>query len=275
MREKEPVFEKSRSVQDMQHMRLMALLNELVRDKGVMKVTQLLGVDYKTLTASMERGRLSRRMRSVLEKTLLEGGGSPAAEQRERNDALEGRLTAVEGRVDALGKDLNKGFSSVRDDVKALRENHGQRLAQLESSRNARDGSETGATGKAGSGTPLRREFPDLVTIDPAPDDKEVFGDAWTLIAEWRELKETHSNRGKSFEWLATQERLLTVELALLEEYGMTLPPETYPLRDFARDGQTSWRRTALADTRRALKKKELLRRVLTFGLWRRSQGSH
>ena len=91
-----PVFEKSRSVQDMQHMRLMALLNELVRDKGVMKATQLLGVDYKTLTASMERGRLSRRMRSVLEKALLEGEGSPAAEQRERNDSLDGRLTEVE-----------------------------------------------------------------------------------------------------------------------------------------------------------------------------------
>ena len=89
-----PVFEKSRSVQDMQHMRLMALLNELVRDKGVMKATQLLGVDYKTLTASMERGRLSRRMRSVLEKALLEGGGlaggRAAGAQRQPRWAADG-----------------------------------------------------------------------------------------------------------------------------------------------------------------------------------------
>ena len=61
----------------------------------------------------------------------------------------------------------------------------------------------------------------------------------------------------------------MTVELALLEDHGMTLPPETYPLRGFERDGQTSWRRTALYDTRRARRKRELLRR-LTFGLlWR------
>ncbi len=272
MRKSEPVFEKSRSVQDMQHMRLMALLNELVRDKGVMRTSQLLGVDYKTLTTSMERGRLSRRMRSVLEKALLEGGGSPAAEQRERNDALEGRLTEVAGRVDALGRDLNKGLSAVRDDVKALRDSHGRRLAQLESGRNVQDGSAPGAAGKSGIGTPLRREFPDLVTVDPAPDDEEVFGDAWKLVVEWRKLKETHPIRGRGLEWLVAQERLLTVELDLLEEHGMTLPPETYPLRDFARDGQTSWRRTALADTRRERAKRELLRkvgRVLTFGLWR------
>ena len=30
--------------------------------------------------------------------------------------------------------------------------------------------------------------------------------------------------------------------MALLQEHGMTLPPETYPLRGFARDGQTGWR---------------------------------
>ena len=276
MRKREPIFEKSRSVQDMQHMRLMALLNEMVRDKGVMKATQLLGVDYKTLTASMERGRLSRRMRSVLEKALLEGGGSPAVEQRERNDALEGRLTEVEGRVAALGKDLNKGLSAVRDDVKALRESHGRRLAQLESDRNAQDGSEPGAAGKAGRSAPLRREFPDLVTSEPAPDDQEVFGKAWPLVAEWRELKETHPNEGKGVEWLRTRERLLTVEMALLEEYGMTLPPETYPLRGFERGAQTDWRTKALSDTRRALAKRELPRRVwgfLTAGMWRRLRG--
>ena len=42
-----------------------------------------------------------------------------------------------------------------------------------------------------------------------------------------------------------TEERLLEVELALLEEHGMTLPPEQrFPLRGFARSGQVNWRRT-------------------------------
>ena len=96
-----------------------------------------------------------------------------------------------------------------------------------------------------------------------------MFGNAWPLIVEWRGLKDSHPNDGRGLDWLTDHVRLLEVELALLEEHGMTLPPETYPLRGFERDGQTSWRRTALYDTRRARRKRELLRRM-TFGLlWR------
>ncbi len=113
----------------------------------------------------------------------------------------------------------------------------------------------------------MRREYPDLVTLEPAPDDEEIFGEAWPLIVEWREMKDAHPNEGRGLAWLADEERMLVVELALLEDHGMTLPPEKQPLRGFDRDGQTSWRRTALYDTRRARRKRELLRR-LTLGLW-------
>ena len=111
------------------------------------------------------------------------------------------------------------------------------------------------------------------MTREAAEGDEEVFGEAWPLIAEWRELKDGHPVRGKGFEWLTDEKRLLVMELTLLEEHGMTLPPEKQPLRDFARNGQVNWRRTALSDTRRALRKWELLLRVgrvITFGLWRR-----
>ena len=100
-----------------------------------------------------------------------------------------------------------------------------------------------------------------------------MFGDAWPLIVEWRGLKDTHPNRGSSLSWLVTEERFLSVELALLQEHGMTLPPETYPLKGFDRNGQLTWRQTALYDTRRARAKRELLRwvrKVLTLGLWRK-----
>ncbi len=276
MSSREPVFEKSRSVEDMQHMRLMALLGELVRDKGVMKAAESLDVDHRTLTSSLESGNLSRRMRVALEKALLEGGGSPAAEQRERNDKLEGRLDAVEGTVESLGKDLNKGLAAVQGDVKALRGDLGgvdRRVTQLESGRPG-EGAQGDADASSAAGEPrgrasLRREFPDLVTLDPADDDEEVFGAAWSLVSEWRELKAAHPDDGKGLEWLRTEERFLAVELALLEDHGMTLPPETYPLQGFDRNGQINWRRTALSDTRRALGKAEFLRRV-TFGLWGR-----
>ncbi len=154
MRSREPVFEKSRSVQDMHHMRLMTLLSELVRDKGVMRAAAALDVDHRTLTASMERGRLSRRMRNALDKALLEG-----------------LVKAVDGKVESLGKDLSKGLSAVQGDVKALRDEHGRRLAQLESDRTGEavaDGKE-GAAGKPRARASLRREFPDLISQPVGP----------------------------------------------------------------------------------------------------------
>ena len=50
--------------------------------------------------------------------------------------------------------------------------------------------------------------------MNPADDDEAVFGEAWGLIQEWRELKDTHPNRGKGLEWLQVEERLLSVELS-------------------------------------------------------------
>ena len=276
MKSREPVFEKSRSVEDVHHLRLMALLRELVRNKGVMKATQELSVDYRTLTNSLKDGRLSRRMRQALEKALLEGGGSPAAEQRERNDGLEEELKEVKGQVEAVGKEAARGVAAVRGEVKALGDRQAgfeRRLSQVEGT-----GEDPGEAANEAGGPAKRRaapwrEYPDLVTREPAEGDEEVFGEAWPLIAEWRELRDAHPNRGGGPEWLRSEKRLLVMELTLLEEHGMTLPPEKQPLRDFARNGQINWRRTALSDTRRALRKWELLLRVgrfVTFGRWRR-----
>ena len=92
---------------------------------------------------------------------------------------------------------------------------------------------------------------------------------AWPLVVEWRALKDSHPNEGKGLAWLTDRKRLLTVELALLEDHGMTLPPEKQPLRGPDRSGQINWRRTALSDTRRERSKAELVRKV-TFGLWRK-----
>ena len=288
-----PGIDRSKSIEDLHHLRLMALLDELVRDKGGRKAAADLDVDHRTLAASLESGRLTRRMRVALDRALLAGGGSPAREQQERNDELAERLAQVEERVEVVGQDAGQGLAAVGDEVKALRNEQGQALQRVES-RLAKveggggdAGEEEGAAGDGGrtpnresSGgiqpkrrTKLRREFPELVTLEPAEDDADVFGDAWALIQEWRELKETHPNRGRGLEWLLEKERLLEVELALLEEHGLTLPPETYPLRGLDRGAQVNWRHKALVDTQQARKKREVLlwlRRVLSLGMWRR-----
>ena len=119
----------------------------------------------------------------------------------------------------------------------------------------------------------LRRLDPEVVTEEPADDDDEVYGDAWPLVEEWRRLRAGHPHQGKSLSWLTTEERLLVLELAMLEEHGLTLPPETQALRGFGRKGQINHRWKALADTRVALRKRKLLRwvrTVLTLWLWRK-----
>ncbi|MDE2842521.1 MAG: hypothetical protein OXN21_03965 [Chloroflexota bacterium] len=86
-------------------------------------------------------------------------------------------------------------------------------------------------------------------------------------------MNETHPNEGKSLDWLLAEERFLMVELALLEEHGLTLPPARFPLRGFGRSGQTGWRRKALDDTRRKVRMRKLLAwawNVLTLERWRR-----
>ena len=209
---------------------------------------------------------------------MQEGVGSAATRQRKRNDDLEKRVEALEkghGELergqDSMGRELGRRVTAVERRVESLRRE---------------DALGTGA-GHAGAGPVrseggapvverkprVRREYPDLATLEPAEDDEEVFAEAWPLIVEWRELRDSYSSDGRGLGWLRARERLMEVELALLEEHGMTLPPEKQPLRGLDRSGQVSWRRTALHDTRRALRTREFLvaaLRRLTFNRWPR-----
>ena len=118
----------------------------------------------------------------------------------------------------------------------------------------------------------LRRVDPELVTREPAEDDPEVYGDAWPLVKEWRELKDRLPVRGRSLSWLTDYERLLTLELSMLEEHELTLPPQKQPVRDsLSRRDHTRWRWKALDRTQVAIRKRKLLRwlrRLLTLGAW-------
>ena len=274
-------IDNSKSVRDMHHLRLMSLLQEQVRDHGRRRAAEILGVDRRTLDTSLDQGLLTRRIRGALEKALQSGVGSAAAQQRDRNDKLKDRLGDLEGLVGEQGEEMRAGRRAAEEAIGEMREEQAQAfqkleraLAQLDAAGGNRDedGAKASVPLARGGKSTLRREYPELVTLEPDEDDQEVFGDAWPLIQEWRELKETHPNDGKGLTWLRVEERFLAVELALLEEHGMTLPPARFPLRGFDRNGQTGWRRKALDDTWRALRRRMLLawaRRFLSLGPWR------
>ena len=109
------------------------------------------------------------------------------------------------------------------------------------------------------------------MTVEPALDDEAVYGAAWPLIDEWRTLRASHPIGGKSLSWLVTEERILELELAMAEEHGLNLPPETQPLAGVWRNGQRRSIEAALGDTRWARTRRERLRwvrRFFTVGLW-------
>ena len=268
-------MEKSRNVADVHHLRLMSLLQELVRDQGGMKgAARTLGIDHRTVAGSMAEGELTRRARDSLEHLLLSGGGSAAAQQRADMDALTRR-------IDGLEREMRSSLRAMEGGIEALREEHVEntrgiqrRLGQMEAGRDPQSEQETPSpVRRPPRMVELRRQYPELATLESAPDDEDVFGAAWPLIVEWRKLRGNRPNWGKGRAWLAAQERLMEMELALLEEHGLTLPPQKQPLYDLDRGAQVNWRRTALYDTQRARAKAELVRwvrRILTFNLWRK-----
>ena len=261
--------------------RLMALLHDLVRTKGRRGAARALDIDHRTVDTGMDGGGLTWRMREALERALRDGDGSAAARQGARNDGLSSR-------VDALEKELHDAISAVKDEMAAMREEHAGALAKIErrlarGEAHRESAAETNAPCATESvqekealvaqpkiGKPPKRKYSDLVTKEPALDDQEVYGKAWPLIEEWRGIWEAgHTGVGKGLTWLETEERVRGLEVAMLEEHGLTLPPETEPLTGLWRSSQLNWRKETLNEVRRAVAWRHLLRKVLTCGLWR------
>ncbi|MDE2838679.1 MAG: hypothetical protein OXL97_14425 [Chloroflexota bacterium] len=260
--------------------RLMELLRERADKLGRKGVARLLDVDHRTVGACLETGGLSRRVERALERLLeeerVEGValrvGDLEGTVKDLRDAVEGlpeMMQAVQELreiVEALPGTLRAERAQV---LSALETRLGRRLARIEAHRGRGAAEHEDDDAQAGDFEP--RRYPDLVAWEPAPDDEEVYDSAWPLVDEWRRLWADHEPDGNGLPWLATEERIRELELAMLEEHGLTLPPETEPLRGMWRDGQTGWRRKALDRVRRERRKGErvrLVRRVLTIGVW-------
>ena len=268
-------------VEDVYELRLTALLRQLVRTRGHKGAARVLGLDPRTVASSVQQG-LSRRVRDELERMLVEKDGGARDELEEAVEGLAEQVGGLQTQVAGLEGELREG-------VKALGETHAQGMRRLEqrlAQAVVRDGGGTAAADsgvaatagglrrRAGGGNAgLRRRYPDLVTRNPADDDEDVLGEAWPLVREWRELWDGHLAQGRGLAWVSRRARILELEVAMLEEHGLTLPPETEPLRGLDRGAQLNWRLKALHDIRQRRARLELLRRlrlVCTLGLWRR-----
>ncbi len=257
---------RSEEVNKARALRLKTLLHELVREEGRMEAAALLGVNYKTLVRAMETGRVTGRMRDALHR-LLGRADEPELSQ------LRKRMGALEENFAGLAEEMRRGFTDIKTAVEA--HGHVNAQSQVQERKEVRRPKTVTPPSvprlRPMKRTVSRRKDPELVTVEPAPDDAEVYGNAWPLVAEWRELRADHPHQGTTLSWLTDHLRLLTLELAMMEQHELTLPPEKEPLRGFGRRGQTAWRREAVRDTQNALAKRIILRwvrRLLTLGLW-------
>ena len=275
-------------VEKARRVRLRGFLRDLIRQEGKMEAAELLGVNHKTLTRAEESGEITGRMGDALELLLRRTDEAEVARLREAVGALEERLAALEGGVETPDAEEveGKGASGRVENGDKDEVNTQTQEDKEDTETRAKDGKDGEGAGRSESGAApqvvrlrptnpdtLQPFDPEIVTVQPADDDVDIYGAAWPLVEEWRKLRDGHPNQGRSLSWLTTHERLLVLELAMLEEHGLTLPPEKQPLRGFGRSGQTNWRRTALGDTRKALARRQLLRwvrRVLTLWLWRK-----
>ena len=290
MRSHEPMVEDGGEAEEMHVLSLRALLHELVRNKGRVEAARLLRLDPRTVASCMEGGRMSWRVREALERARRQGVGSVTPRTRPRSETLEQR-------VEVLEKQVSRGLPDLHGQLAALRTEraHAPRTAREDafpdgpaqeevpgSPRKYEPGPETqtryrprqvpspGPDGHTTTGATEPERHPSVVTGDPAPDDAEVYGPAWPLIEEWRKLREGNTVSGASLSCLEAEVRIRELEVTMLEEHGLTLPPETEPLRGLWRRSQLNWRREALHDLRRVRTRRELLRwvrRILTLGL--------
>ncbi len=256
------------NLEDLHSVRLTALLKELMKE-GKLETAQFLGVNHKTLTAALESGVLTRRLSDALEKVLLSRELEAVEKVRERMGELVERMEAVEERGEKVSGEVEEAVE--REVERRMAE--WTRAAVKEEAGSQEEGTPDAVGRDSPPRTLFRTTSPSVITMEPQPGDERVFGDAWPLVDEWRRLRESHPAEGKGVEWLADEERLRELEIALVGEHKLTMPPGTDPWDSLSRRTQVRWRTQTLERVHRELVLAQIRRRILrilTLGRWRK-----
>ena len=250
---------------------LLDLLDALVSDRGKVAAAEALGVNYRTMVTCYESRHVSRRMRRALEEFRDKHGDGGDEREDEAGD-VAGKVVALERRVMALEVAHGVLVETVEAQAEELAElrrdvgvsEDGERQ-ETEADASADDG------GQRAKWRPPRRGhgLPDtgVVTLAEQPDEEYAFGPAAPLVKEWRELRAEAGDSGSRVDRASAAVRRWELEVAMLGDYGLTLPPETEPLHASRREDHLRWRKEALATASAKARRLRWLRRVLTLGL--------
>ena len=258
---------------------LLDLLDALVNDRGKVAAADALGVNYRTMVTCHESRHVSRRMRKALAEFRDKHGdggdeqdddaGDIAGDIAEKMAALEERVAAMEEAHGALVETVEAQAKQLTE----LQRNVGgsEDGAEEEKREPSKPDPVGDGDGRRREWWPPRREhgLPDagVVTSEEQPDEEHAFGPAAQLVKEWRELRTGGEVSGGRVDRAKASVRRWELEIAMLGEYGLTLPPETEPLDASRREDHLRWRKEALAAALARARRLRWLRRALTLGL--------
>ena len=252
---------------------LMAVLRQLIRRDGREETAELLGVSERTLFRTLAEGRLTARMRDALALHVLSEGGEDATGREAHGTALKQKVEELAERVDALGEKLHTGLAAVRGEAGEREEDGSGPDAGYEERAAAPPSVKGGPEQVIGQPAVQRpwRPYPQLVTKEREAGEELVYGKAAPAIAEWREAMAALGQAKRRLDRLDAERRVLELEVVLIEDHGLTLPPAVYPWDRFGRRDEV-WRKRRVLETIRRARRRALLlrwvRRVLTLGLW-------
>ena len=106
--------------------------------------------------------------------------------------------------------------------------------------------------------------------MEERPGDDEVFGDAMPLITEWRYEHSQFKQHWPKLAGLEAEVRMLHLEIELIEERELTLPPGVLPWAWDQRRRELRRRNQQLGTARSALRRRRWRRwlvRICTLGL--------
>ncbi len=270
---------------------LLALFDRIVRQHGTVEAANVLGISYPSVAKVRDSRQLTPHISNALEVFMF-SEANPVIQK------LVGQAAALQNQVQGLqaeDKKLSAAVEQARTESKASQESlvkmvrsTARKVDKLGSPQKkpTRPPERTGGGQKTASATAVseekpsqktkwfpRRTYPQLVTEEPAEDDETVYKEAWPVVREWRELSKGHPVKGKTLTWMKRQERVQELEVRLLDEFQLTLPPERHPIDKEWRKKLLRWHDDDLRSIRGRIVRRLMLRwvrRILTLGLWRK-----
>ena len=262
---------------------LLRWAGEIAKARGRVQAARDVGLNYRTLARALDEQTLSRVVREALLAAHRAESAQGAQAKAETDEELARRLGAAEAQLgdtlDALERERERADELERrvefleerqagepDTELAARKPEVEPQDEEPSTEQRADAEGSAASAAALVSRGAHRVG--VVTLEPLEGEEAALGDALALVAEWRRLR---GGGGSAVNRARAEERRWELEVALIGEHGLALPPETEPLHPSRRDDQLRWRRVTLARVRAARVRAErlrLVRRVLTLGLW-------